>query len=287
MTGRRDGTPAAGATCAIVAAPLAHLYARPDHRAELRSQRLHGEVLRIHARDGAWCLAAGFDGYAGWIRSWSLVSTTARAGAAWAAAARAVAWRPLVPVHAAPASDAAVIARLPWGARLVPLAGTRVAGGFRAVLLPGGGGGFVPARALGPRWRAAPGLAGGAARGRRAAALALAQRGTGYLWGGASSLGFDCSGLVQWAYALCGLALPRDARDQIRVARPLAGDERARPGDLLFFGRAGDVNHVALFTAPPRFVHAYGRVEEAVLSGPGSDARPELRAIFLGVRRPG
>jgi len=287
MARGRGGTPAERATCAIVAAPLAHLHARPDHRAELRSQRLHGEVLCIHARRGAWFLAAGFDGYAGWVRGWSLVLTTARAGAAWAAAARAVAWRPLVPVHAAPASDSTVIARLPWGARLVPLAGARALGEFRAVLLPGGGGGFVPAGALGPRWLAAPGRDGAASRGRRAALLARAQLGSGYLWGGTSSLGFDCSGLVQWAYALCGLALPRNARDQIRVARPLARGESARPGDLLFFARGGHVNHVALFTAPPRFVHAYGRVEEAVLSGPGPDARPELRAILLGVRRPG
>jgi cell wall-associated NlpC family hydrolase len=91
---------------------------------------------------------------------------------------------------------------------------------------------------------------------------------------------------VQWAYAVAGAALPRDARDQITATRHLAAGETPRAGDLLFFGRQGAVNHVAIVVAPPRFVHAYGRVEVATLRRSGRGARPELRSICLGLRRP-
>lgn len=280
---------------AVVVTPLANLHARPDHRSELKSQRLHGEAVRVLARREHWYLAAGFDGYAGWVRSWSLVLLAEREARAWVAAARCAAWRHTVVVHAAPAARAPVLAFVPWGARFVPLAGAR-GSDWVALHLPAGDIGYVAAGDLGPEWppacadradRRGGGADPAAHAGRRAAELARAQCGASYLWGGTSSWGFDCSGLIQWAYAQSGLRLPRDARDQIRVARPLARGETARPGDLLFFGRDGDVNHVALFTAPPRFVHAYGRVEEAVLSGPGPAARPELRAMALGVRRLG
>jgi cell wall-associated NlpC family hydrolase len=143
--------------------------------------------------------------------------------------------------------------------------------------------GAVLTEELGPLGR--PPAGDHAQIGRRAAALASAVRGVPYLWGGTSSWGFDCSGLVQWAYALAGRALPRDARDQIEVTRPVAPDESPRPGDLLFFSRDGQPGHVGLVTHPPSFVHAYSQVEEARL-GPGPLSRPELRPACLGLRRP-
>ncbi len=78
---------------------------------------------------------------------------------------------------------------------------------------------------------------------------ALSQIGTPYVWGGESpGVGFDCSGLVQAAYRVAGVALPRVAQDQydatpkLTVAQPLA------PGDLVFFGGGpASIDHVGLF----------------------------------------
>jgi hypothetical protein len=179
-----------------------------------------------------------------------------------------------------------VIATLPFGSRLRRLGGAtgeRRERGFVRVELASGLRGVVRAADLGP---GGPGLASDP--GARAAGFALRLAGATYLWGGTSSWGVDCSGLVQVAYAMAGIGLPRDARDQVRVTRPLAPGERARAGDLLFFGRGGEVNHVAMVTVPPRFVHAYGRVEEATFTRGrvgGHIARPELAPICLGVRR--
>jgi cell wall-associated NlpC family hydrolase len=94
--------------------------------------------------------------------------------------------------------------------------------------------------------------------GRRAVELARDQVGTPYSFGGSRpEQGFDCSGLVQWAYGRLGVSLPRSVGEQARVGRPVAADD-LRPGDLLFFaidGHAGP-DHVGIYAEKHRFVHA-------------------------------
>ena len=266
---------------AVVVTPLAHLQARPNHQSELKSQRAAGEVLRVLDRRGTWLLAAGADRYPGWVRSWSVRTLSPQAARAWSRSATFCAWGRTVNVRRTPGGS--VIAALPLGARLRPLGprgGSRARGQLRFELASGERG-FVDRRELGPAW---PPAIRRAPAGVRAAALAQSLAGTTYLWGGTSSWGVDCSGLVQLAYAATGLVLPRDAQDQIQVARPLARSEAVRTGDLLFFGRGGGVSHVAIVTEPPGFVHAYGRVESASFRGGGVE-RPELAEICLGAYR--
>ena len=64
-------------SCAVVVTPLADLRARPDHRAELKSQRWHGEVVAVVGERGHWLRVAGWDGYQGWVRSWSVAAQRA------------------------------------------------------------------------------------------------------------------------------------------------------------------------------------------------------------------
>jgi len=264
---------------AVVVTPLAHLQARPNHQSELKSQRAAGELLRVLDQRGSWFQVAGADRYPGWVRSWSVRLLGPAEARTWARTANRWTWGRTVNVHRTPGGS--VIAALPLGARVRPLAASSGARGQVAVELASGECGFVARAALGPTW---PPALRRAAPGARAAALAQSLAGATYLWGGTSSFGVDCSGLVQLAYAATGAVLPRDAQDQIRVSRRLDRGEAPRTGDLLFFGRDGGVNHVAIVTRPPQFVHAYGRVEEASFGGPGV-ARPELARICLGVFR--
>ena len=78
---------------------------------------------------------------------------------------------------------------------------------------------------------------------------ALAQIGTPYVWGGETpGVGFDCSGLVQAAYGVAGIRLPRVAQDQYDDTPKVPVDSPLAPGDLVFFGdSASSIDHVGLY----------------------------------------
>jgi cell wall-associated NlpC family hydrolase len=103
--------------------------------------------------------------------------------------------------------------------------------------------------------------------GDRAAQIALQAVGIPYRWGGSSpGGGFDCSGLVYWAYGQLGIALPHSSYAQYDLGRPVPLSQLA-PGDLLFFAGLG---HVGLYIGGGRMVHAphSGRdVEVVTLNG--------------------
>lgn len=74
--------------------------------------------------------------------------------------------------------------------------------------------------------------------------------GTPYVWGAAGPSSFDCSGLVQWAFAQAGIAMPRVSEEQWFTG-PHIPYADARPGDLLFWrynkSDPTDIDHVAIY----------------------------------------
>jgi cell wall-associated NlpC family hydrolase len=92
--------------------------------------------------------------------------------------------------------------------------------------------------------------------GTLALATALDLRGIPYRNGGSDPNGFDCSGLVQWAFARNGRALPREAREQFLVGREIDRDE-VKAGDLVFFDTGtNSASHVGIALDAESFVHA-------------------------------
>ena len=94
-------------------------------------------------------------------------------------------------------------------------------------------------------------------------AEAAAARSNVYLWGGSLGPDFDCSGLVQTAFASAGIWLPRDAYLQERFCRPVAvrpgQTSLLEPGDLIFFGTAQRCTHVGLHLGGGRYLHSSGQ----------------------------
>ena len=103
--------------------------------------------------------------------------------------------------------------------------------------------------------------AAASSKGQELANIALQYVGYSYVYGGASPrVGFDCSGLVQYACAQLGYSINRTASAQLQNGVTVSWDELA-PGDLVFFKKPGSttskpVTHVGMYIGSGQFVHA-------------------------------
>jgi cell wall-associated NlpC family hydrolase len=82
---------------------------------------------------------------------------------------------------------------------------------------------------------------------------ALAQVGKPYVWGASGPNAFDCSGLMMYAYAAAGVALPHSSSVQATMGTPVSRDQ-LQPGDLVFF--YSPVSHVGMYIGNGQMVHA-------------------------------
>ena len=129
-----------------------------------------------------------------------------------------------------------------------------------------------PVSAPAPVGNPAPAGNGDASAAQTAIDAAMAYLGLPYAWGGGGSrgpgpglepdlgvIGFDCSGLSQYAYARAGIAIPRNSRAQY-AALPKVDRDDLRPGDLVFWAtdpsRPGTIYHLGLYLGGGRVVHA-------------------------------
>jgi cell wall-associated NlpC family hydrolase len=117
---------------------------------------------------------------------------------------------------------------------------------------------------------------------------ALAAMGSPYSWGGSDTNGFDCSGLIQYAYGQHGLVLPRVSRDQMRMGRAVDRDAAAlRPGDILGFSASGtsQISHVGMYVGDGQFLHSSSTgVKLSSLTASDGDSR-WWRDRWVGARR--
>ena len=146
----------------------------------------------------------------------------------------------------------------------VPPAAVAAAAPAPEALAPGGGPG-APGPGAGP----------GSGQGAIAVQAALTRVGDPYSWGGAAPGGFDCSGLVMWAFQQAGIALPHSSQALAHGGQPVSLSD-LQPGDVLTF--YSDASHAGLYIGDGLMIHSstYGvpvRVVPMNSSGPIYDAR--------------
>lgn len=246
----------------------------PDHKAELISQLLTGEVVRVAraSRDGQWLQVENLaDGYEGWVRSWGVRRASRARVGRWRELARGRIGVLFAEVRSAPRTGN-LLSPLVWNARVIP---GRTERGWRGVELPDGRRGFVEARAF----------AGGRSPGLFDRIRSLF--GVPYLWGGRTPLGFDCSGFTQQVLAEQGRVLPRDAHEQYAATRDAFPGGDPRPGDLVFFGAPGKrVGHVGIALGDGAYAHARGSVRLNSLDPVNQLFHKDLRVQLRGFGRP-
>ena len=120
-------------------------------------------------------------------------------------------------------------------------------------------------------------------------ATALEEMGQPYVWGGTGDGrgGFDCSGLIQYAYGRQNVRLPRTAASQAEAGIAIRRDlEALLPGDILTFAENGGTpTHVGLYVGEGRFIHSASTgVRVSRLAEDDPDGRWWLRR-WVGVRR--
>lgn len=117
---------------------------------------------------------------------------------------------------------------------------------------------------------------------------ALDVMGMPYRWGDEGEEGFDCSGLIRYAFGKQGISLPRRSRDQAREGDPVEKSlDALQAGDILTFSTSGGsaVSHVGLYVGNGKFIHSARQgVQISVLSPDDVSGRWWYRR-WVGARR--
>lgn len=223
--------------CIVAVAPMRN---EPAHGSEMVSQMLLGEMALVVGQASAWIrVRMQADGYEGWVQAKQTAKCTPVARNEGVAQVFALDRLDMVHhVHPERYIQVPLGSLLyGWNGKSFEIAGEKYHYPGEIIVAP--------------------------AKYHASLAVRIARRclGVPYLWGGRSTLGTDCSGLVQLVCRMAGCQLPRDASQQVKFGKVVDFVDEARSGDLAFFEDSnGNIIHTGIICGKGKIIHASGEV---------------------------
>ena len=268
---------------AVVELSAIYMRQQPDYEAALETQELMGTVVEICSEDRYWREIISPQPYRAWTTAKGLVEMSPEQLEAYMKADKLMFTGTFGHLYEEPSEASPVICDLVCGdllrSSLTGKGKIRSRRGWTQVTLPSGRKGYVRSGQLaihkGFRTIAmGEGDSGSLSPEETEGVIRWAEKlmGSAYLWGGMSSKGSDCSGLVRLAYLMNGILLPRNASQQLRCGEAVELDPKAamqdriinlQRGDLLFFGTPASspeklprVTHIGIYLGEGMFIHS-------------------------------
>jgi gamma-D-glutamyl-L-lysine dipeptidyl-peptidase len=235
----------------VVSVPVANMYSRSSEDSDVVSQAIYGSGLEVLEETAGWAKVRTGDQYTGWMRL-DVTARPANRGSANSNSTKGIQVNSQL-ANLYRETDVTAhrpVMSVPFETRLeVEKVGSGDDAGWLQVRLLDGQTAWIQAGDVNPDPRPLS----------IDESITLARRflGVTYLWGGRSSLGYDCSGFTQMLMRSRGINMPRDADLQAAWSGVIAVDRKhLRPGDLLFFGSASDhITHTGMYIGHGQFIH--------------------------------
>ena len=262
---------------------------KPDYESPLETQSLMGTIVEIIGEEGYWKQVVTPEPYTAWCTDLGLVEMTSEQINEYKAAPKYICTAQHSGVYASPSLKDRRLSDLSMGnlVRIVYNEGKKAKPSkkkkWAEVMLPDGRKGWTPAADLEvfAEWAGKQKITAD-----NIVNTAMRFEGTPYLWGGASSKGLDCSGLVRLTFFMNGHLLPRNASQQVHHGREIIMEcdhditpdsdrlyqemlkrtKHLQPGDLVFFGSPETfwskekITHVGIYIGKGKIIHASHKV---------------------------
>lgn len=248
----------------IITVSVANMRSEPKESAELGSQVLMGNVVRIWKKKGGYVYIQSPDRYLGWADPDQLHRVTREEAEQWNTAKKLFVTALVDHILEKPEDGSFPVCDVVGGAVLL---NKGEIGTWVKVGLADGRTGFIKKTNVMDYAQWGTSLRPVAENIERTGRFLM---GVPYLWGGTSVKGVDCSGFTKTVYLLNGVSLNRDANQQADQGTPVEPGknfENLKKGDLLFFGRKAAegknerIVHVGIYLGNKNYIHSSGSVQ--------------------------